>query len=155
MNKVINNRGLELIKKFEGFEGKPYLCPAGVPTIGYGTTYYSGGRKVSLKDKEIDEKQAQAILLSQLTNYVRVVNLYLTSVEKQINDDQFSALVCFAYNVGLSNLQKSTLLKCVLKNPNDECIAAEFKKWIYANGKKLGGLLSRRQEECNLYFTKQ
>jgi lysozyme len=76
------------------------------------------------------------------------------ALTKEVSENQFSALVCFAYNVGIGNLKKSTLLKKVNVNPNDETIAAEFAKWNKAGGKVLNGLVRRRKAEADLYFTK-
>ena len=67
---------------------------------------------------------------------------------------QFDALVSFAYNVGVGNFAKSTLLKKVNANPNDPTIRSEFEKWNKANGRVLKGLVTRRKEEADLYFTK-
>lgn len=153
--KKITPAGIDFIKKSEGFKASPYLCSAGVPTIGYGTTYYPNGKKVTLRDKAITESEALDILLSQVnTKYVPVVNIYIRSVEKQLTDNQFDALVSFAYNLGNGALQKSTLLKLILTNPNNPAIANEFTKWIYADGEKSKGLLMRRQKEVKMYFSK-
>ena len=62
-------KGLELIKKYEGFYAKPYICPAGVPTIGYGATYYPNKIKVTMKDKPITEKEASDLLVQMLKVY--------------------------------------------------------------------------------------
>jgi lysozyme len=74
------------------------------------------------------------------------------ALTKQLNENQFSALVCFAYNVGIGNLKKSTLLRKANINPNDETIAGEFAKWNKAGGKVLNGLTRRRLAEADLYF---
>ena len=146
----ISEIGLELIKKYEGFYSKPYLCPAGVPTIGYGLTYYpSDRRKVTLKDKPITKDIATAMLKE-------VLSIYEGEVKKQVkatlNQNQFDALVSFTYNLGGTNLSKSTLLKKVNANPNDPSISSEFIKWNKAGGKVLAGLSKRRKEEAELYF---
>lgn len=144
-------RGIALIKKYEGFKSKPYLCPAKVPTIGYGATYYPNGTKVKLTDPAITEAYASNLLEVMLRPYERAVDSYCRD---DINQNQFDALVSFAYNLGNSALKGSTLLKKVNKNPNDPAIAKEFAKWVNANGKKLSGLVKRRAEESALYFTK-
>ena len=152
--KKLSPAGIEFIKDCEGFRASPYLCDAGVPTIGYGTTYYPNGKKVTLRDKAITEKEGLDILLFQVnTKYVSVVNNYIRSVEKQLTDNQFDALVSFAYNLGNGALQKSTLLKLVLADPKNPAIAEEFPKWIYADGKKSKGLLIRRLNEVKMYFS--
>jgi lysozyme len=148
----IGSKGLGLIKKFEGFFSKPYLCPAGVPTIGYGLTYYpSDKRKVTLKDKPITEQVASQMLIEVLVIYEKEV---LRFVKKTLTQNQFDALVSFCYNVGGTNLGKSTLLKKININPNDPSIASEFAKWNKAGGRVLAGLVKRRLEESNLYFSK-
>lgn len=149
--KVINQAGINLIKKYEGFRAKPYLCPARIPTIGYGATYYPNGRKVTMNDREITEPQAQAMLIDHLSDFVKHVNRYTSDIK--LTDNQFSALVSFAYNVGIGALQKSTLLKKVRTNPSDKSIHNEFLKWSNANGKQLAGLLKRRTEESYLYHS--
>lgn len=149
--KVINQAGIALIKKYEGFRASPYLCPAGIPTIGYGSTYYPDGRKVSMKDKAITEVEAQNMLIDHLKDFVAHVNRYTAATK--LTDNQFAALVSFAYNVGVVALQKSTLLKKVNKNPLDTSIPSEFKRWAFANGKVLLGLFKRRTEEAKLYLS--
>ena len=145
-----SKNGIELIKKYEGFRSKPYLCPAKVPTIGYGATYYPNGQKVKLSDPAIDEKHASLLLEAMLNPYEKAVDSYCRD---DINQNQFDALVSFAYNLGNSALKSSTLLKKVNANPNDSTIKNEFNKWVYADGIKLNGLVKRRIEESNLYFT--
>ncbi len=145
-----SQKGINLIKKHEDFSAKPYLCPAGVPTIGYGATYYPNEKKVKLKDKSISKKKAEDILKHQLKRYEKAVSRY---VRTEINQNQFDALVAFAYSVGIRNLQHSSLLKRVNKNPKNPKIKREFKKWVYADGKKIRGLIRSRKEEAKLYFS--
>ena len=146
-----SKNGIAFIKKYEGFKSKPYLCPAKVPTIGYGATYYPNGQKVKLADPAIDEKHASLLLEAMLNPYEKAVDSYCRD---DINQNQFDALVSFAYNLGNSALKNSTLLKKVNVNPKDSTIKNEFNKWVYADGIKLNGLVKRRIEESNLYFTK-
>ncbi|WP_282628813.1 lysozyme [Empedobacter sedimenti] len=143
-------KGLELIKKYEGFFAKPYLDPIGIPTIGYGATYYPNKVKVTMKDKPLTEKEASDLLVQMLKVYENQVALLVT---KPINQNQFDALVSFTYNLGATNLSKSTLLKKVNKNPNDPTIANEFMQWVNAGGKKFNGLVKRRKDEAALYFS--
>ena len=142
--------GLELIKKYEGFMAKPYLCPAGVPTIGYGATYYPGGKRVTMNDDPITKERAEDLLRDMLTSYEDGVNRY---AQYQLSQNQFDALVSFAYNLGVGALQKSTLLKKINIDPCDESISNEFKKWVRAGGRVLKGLQKRRAEEAELYFS--
>ena len=147
----ISKKGLDLIKKFEGLKLKPYLCSAGVPTIGYGNTLYENGKKVSLKDTIITEQRATELLSNSLQNLEQHVDSFCRD---DINQNQFDALVSFAFNLGPYNLKSSTLLKKVNKNPNDPTIRNEFMRWTKAGGKVLKGLVERRKCEADLYFSK-
>ncbi len=146
----IGTKGLDLIKSFEGLKLKPYLCPANVPTVGYGSTFYENDKKVKLTDPSITEQRASELLLDSLKGFERYVDSYCRD---DINQNQFDALVSFCYNLGPANLKSSTLLKKANVNPNDPTIAQEFLKWNKAGGKALKGLTKRRQAESNLYFS--
>ena len=143
--------GIEMIKRFEGFRSAPYKCPAGIPTIGYGATFYPKGKKVTMTDKSITEEEATDLLKSMLVSFERYVDSYCIDT---ITQNQFDALVSFCYNLGPANLKASTLLKKVNANPNDESIRAEFMKWVKAGGRTLKGLVTRRTAEADLYFKK-
>ncbi len=145
-----SKKGVDLIKKYEGFSSKPYLCPANVPTIGFGATFYPDGRKVKLTDEPVSEVIAEVILKKQLEKFEQYVDSYSTD---KLNQNQFDALVSFCFNLGPANLKASTLLKKVNANPNDPTIRTEFMKWVKAGGKTLKGLVRRREEEANLYFS--
>lgn len=150
-NKItkVSKDALDLIKKFEGFCAQPYLCPASVNTIGYGSTFYEDGTKVKIDDPPITEQRATQLLLSALKTFEKHVDTY---TRDDITQSQFDALVCFAYNVGVGALKTSTLLKLVNTNPNNPLIKNEFLKWNKAAGKVLKGLTIRRQAEAELYF---
>lgn len=141
--------GLDLIKTHEGCKLKAYLCPAGIVTIGYGNTFYPDGTKVKIEDV-ITQQKANEI-------FKYIVDAFAVKVSKMVNpnlsDNQFSALVSFAYNVGTGTLSKSTLLRKVLKNNKDVSIRDEFMRYVNAKGKILQGLVDRRKDEANLYFT--
>ena len=143
--------GIEMIKTFEGFRSAPYKCSAGVPTIGYGATFYPGGKKVTMTDPSITEEKAVELLANMLVSFEKYVDSYCRD---DINQNQFDALVSFAYNLGPANLKSSTLLKKVNANPEDETITAEFMKWVKAGGNTLKGLVRRREAESQLYFKK-
>lgn len=145
-----SKKGLDLIKKYEGFVSKPYLCPAQIPTIGYGATHYGNGKKVTMKDPAIDEEHASCLLNNMIISYENSVKML---VQKPISQNQFDALVSFTYNLGAANLSKSTLLKKLNADPNDKSIKNEFLKWNKAGGKELNGLTRRRHEEALLYFS--
>lgn len=143
---------LKSIKKFEGCRLTAYADPAtgGEPwTIGWGNTFYQDGSKVKRGDK-ITQPDADALL--QMT-----VDRFATKVDGLIHiavtQNQFDSLISFSYNVGVANLSDSTLLKKVNKNPHDTSIRDEFMRWTKANGKVFPGLVKRRKQEADLYFT--
>jgi len=144
----INQLGIDLIEKFEGFYPKPYLCPAGVPTIGIGSTFYEDGTKVTLNDPEITKERAYQLVSHELSKIGIAIDKL---VAFDINDNQYSSLLSFCYNVGIGNFKSSTLLK--LLNSGD-CIGAseQFIRWNKANGKPLNGLTKRRIAEKELFL---
>jgi lysozyme len=141
---------LSIIKKYEGLKLEAYICPAGVATVGFGSTFYPDGRRVKLGDK-ITLQEAESILLHDIKRFEKEVR---NSVKIEITDNQLSALISFVYNVGASAFRKSTLLKKVNANPTDLTIHNEFMRWTRAGGKVLPGLVKRRAEESKLYFSK-
>ena len=145
----LNARGYDLIKQYEGYSDRPYLCPAGIPTIGFGNTYYPNGSKVKLTDKQITREYANEMLQFVADNFANEVSKSIKSI---ISQNQLNALTSFAYNLGMTNFRNSTLLKKVNANPNDPTIKEEFLKWNKSNGKILQGLINRRRAESNLYF---
>ena len=143
--------GIDLIKKFEGFSSKPYLCPAKICTIAYGATFYPNGKKVTMVDKPVTEAEGVELLKDMLKKFEQYVDSYCIDT---ITQHQFDALVSFCYNLGPANLKSSTLLKKVNTNANDETIREEFMKWTKAGGRTLKGLVTRRTAEADLYFKK-
>lgn len=137
-----SQKGIDLIKKFEGLKLYAYLCPANVWTIGYGTT------KDVKPGMTITEIEAENLLKRDLEKFENQVN----SLNLPFNQNQFDAIVSFTYNLGFGNLKSSTLLKKATANVNDDTIRIEFLKWVYAGGKKLEGLVKRRAAEHKLYF---
>ena len=137
---------MKLIAEFEGFSDRPYYATAeeklkGIVTIGYGNTFYPDGTKVKITDSKIT-KEKGLYILDKLVEKLRIqVKKY---VKKELTKNQEDALVSFAYNVGIGNFSKSTLLKLVNINPNDGMIAKEFLKWNKQAGKDLKGLTNRR-----------
>lgn len=138
----------ELCRRFEGFRNKPYLCPAGIPTIGYGSTYYTSGRKVTLEDSPITEPAARALLMSELEHtYAPGVLRYCPNLISHPN--KLNAIVDFAYNLGVGRLQTSTLRRKLVAEDWDAA-KGELMKWTRGGGKVLPGLVKRRQAECAL-----
>jgi lysozyme len=146
----MNRVGVDLVKSFEGLKLDAYRCSANKETIGYGNTFYEDGSKVNMGDK-ITPERADKLLTFILDKFEDSVKRLVTS---ELNDNQLSAVVSFAYNCGVNNLKSSTLLKKINSNPDDPTIADEFKKWTRANGKVLTGIVKRRDAESTLYFTK-
>jgi lysozyme len=151
---TISDKGIQLIEQFECSGDvtkflKAYLCPAGVWTIGIGTTVYPDGQKVKQGDL-ITKEQAYDYLRFDLAYTEKQVDSYTTD---SINQNQFDALVSFAYNVGTGALKSSTLLKKVNANPSDPTIRKEFERWVHGGGKVLPGLVTRRKAEADLYFS--
>ena len=147
----MTEEGISLIKKYEGCKLTAYKCPAGVWTIGYGNTFYEDGSTVKPGDKITQERADQLFRNILEKKFVEPIRKLIVS---NINDNMFSAIVSFTYNVGIGNLKSSTLLKKVNANPNDQTIALEFKKWVKSAGKVLPGLVRRRESESDLYFKK-
>jgi lysozyme len=144
----LNKEGADLIKEFEGCKLKSYQCSAKKWTIGFGNTFYEDGSPVMPGHAITQEKADQLFEIIANEFAEKVAKL----VPSHITPNQFGALVSFAYNCGIANLQKSTLLKKVNANHNDLTIRAEFAKWNKAGGKVLAGLTRRREAEANLYF---
>jgi lysozyme len=145
---TLNKAGADLIKSFEGCKLKAYQCSAKKWTIGYGNTFFEDGTPVKIGDAITQDKAEKMFALIADEFAGKVAKL----VTSNVTDNQFGSLVSFAYNCGVVNLQKSTLLKKVNVNPNDPTIRAEFMKWNRAGGKVLAGLTRRREAEANLYF---
>ena len=139
----------KVIKEFEGFSSKPYLCPANIPTIGYGNTMYTNGERVTMDDAEIDEKQAEAMLLDTIKTVEKQVKNVL---EVKLKAHQLAALISFTYNVGIGNLSNSTLLAWVNSNPDYSRIPEQFRRWNKGGGKVLNGLVRRREAEVSLWI---
>lgn len=142
---ITNAAGIALIKRFETFQAKAYLCPAGVPTIGYGHT----GSDVRL-GQTITEHQADVILALDLERFERGVTELVAGVE--VTENQFSALVSLAFNIGLDALGRSTLLRKLRTSATAKDVAAEFGKWVHAKGVRLTGLVKRRDAEALLFL---
>lgn len=138
-------KGLDIIKKYEGLRLQAYLCPAGVWTIGHGHT------SNVTPDDEINEAQAEDLLKSDIAP----IEKYLTL---SVNQNQFDALVSLIFNIGIGNFESSTLYRLAKNNVNDIDIPAQFLRWNKArvNGilTELPGLTKRRKEESELYKSK-
>lgn len=141
---IISQKGLDLIKKFEGFSNKEYICPAGKATIGYG--------HVILASESFQEPmtrlEAENLLKKDLEPRQKSLNGFL---KVNLSQNQFDALMSLIYNIGTGNFQKSTLLKFVNDRLFDK-VPDQFRRWSYVNGKVSKGLLNRREEEIKLWL---
>jgi lysozyme len=144
----VNAEGYALIKKFEGCRLKAYKCPANVWTIGYGNTFYEDGTKVKDGDV-ITQQRAEELAKFIIDQFAVTIEPF---IQKPLNDNQFSACVSLAYNIGTSGFKRSSVFKKLNINPNDPTIADSFKLWNKGGGKILAGLVKRRDAEIQLYF---
>jgi lysozyme len=143
----INQDGLNILKNFEGLSLEAYDDGGGVWTIGWGHTKgVKQGQIITLED-------AEKFLLDDLEDAEKAVE---SMVKAELNDNQFSALVCFVFNIGAGQFKTSTLLHILNDGKfgayNVEKAAEQFDKWVFDNGKRLGGLVKRRKAEKDLYL---
>lgn len=140
---ITSDKGIDLIKNFEGFHTKRYICPAGKPTIGYGHLLPKGSTL-----QEIDESTAEQLLFSDLRGVERAIARLVVVPMLQC---QYDALVSFVFNLGAGRLQSSTL-RMKLNRGEYESAADEFPKWVYAGGKRMKGLIRRREAERAMFL---
>jgi lysozyme len=149
----ISSACIKIIKEFEGLELNAYLDPVGIPTIGWGTIRYPNGKKVSLGD-QVSEAEAEAFLKYECDQVAEDVDAILANPVVTVGQNQFDALVCFIYNVGVGAFLESTMLRMLRANDFPRA-AAEFGRWVKGtvNGAKvtLPGLVTRRQKEQALF----
>lgn len=149
MSDVSLDIAVSLCKRFEGFRSKPYLCPANVWTIGYGTTFYRDGKKVQREDPEVSVEQACDLLIFELKEHCLPSVLRLCPVLLE-HEKKLNAVVDFVFNLGAGRLQMSTLRRKI--NIKDWPGAKiELSRWVYGGGKVLPGLVKRRAAEAALF----
>lgn len=136
-----------LCVRFEGFFARPYICPAGVPTIGYGTTYYLDGRRVLLTDAPITREHALVLLRHQLRSIY--VPGTLSACPNLDTPQRLAAIADFAYNCGVGALRSSTLRKRIFAGQWDD-VPAQLRRWNRGGGVVLRGLALRREAEIDL-----
>ncbi|MBP7189832.1 MAG: lysozyme [Rickettsiaceae bacterium] len=144
MHRFTSSDGIEFVKSFEGFKDRPYLCPAGILTIGYG--------HVISKDENynvISDDYAMELLQRDLFISERAV---LRNINVALSQMQFDALVSFTFNLGSGVLQRSTLRQKINYGATLADIRAEFLRWIYSKGLILHGLVKRRSLEADMYL---
>ena len=138
---------LALMRRFEGLYLTPYLCPAGVPTIGYGATYYEDGTRVTLIDAAITRDRAEQLLIWMVrTVYLPQVMRLCPGID---NPQRLAAIIDFTFNLGASALKNSTLRRKINESLWDQ-VPAEIRKWVRGGGKVLRGLVIRREAEAVL-----
>jgi lysozyme len=144
----VNAEGYALLKRFEGCRLKAYKCPAAVWTIGFGNTFYEDGTKV--KDGDVITQQRAdelaKFIVEQFADSIRLM------IKQPLTENQFSACVSLAYNIGTGGFKKSSVLKKLNVSPQDQTIADSFRLWNKGGGKILPGLVRRREAEIALYF---
>ena len=141
----LTDEGLALIKRFEGFSPEIYDCPAGWPTIGYGHVVRDAERERFADG--IDEATAEALLRRDVESAERAV---LRLIRVPLEDGRFDALSSFTFNLGSGALQRSTLRRKVNREEHD-AVPRELRRWVWAGGRKLKGLVRRRGAEAELY----
>jgi len=142
----ISNKGLEFIKKNEGFQAKAYP-DAGGYSIGYGTFLYSPQLMAKYKNTTITKEEGEALMVPNLQTITQEINQH---VKVPLTQNQFDALADFCYNLGCDSLTESILLK-LLNQKNYQNAAIEFGKWIHSEGVIVPGLVARRNEEKELF----
>ena len=142
---ILNEKGYKALHSREGLKLKPYLDTRGVPTIAMGNTYYLDGKSVTMKDKPLTLKEAENLAKIVADDFAKVVN---DSLKREVNQNQFNALVSLAYNIGKTAFKNSTVLRLVNLNPCDKAIGPAFMMWT-----KNKELISRRKSEVEQYYS--
>lgn len=137
-----------LARRFEGLFLRPYLCPAGIPSIGYGATRYPNGLRVSLLDAPITKERAEELLLWELRKCLRIT-MQLCAELNFWGERAVAAIVDFTFNLGSGKLASSTLRKKIMADDRHGA-KLELMKWVYGGGRRLKGLEIRRTAECAL-----
>ena len=133
----------------EGFESAPYPDSGGVATIGYGTTFYPNGTRVTFKDEPITKEQAWSYLEYHCNMVAKQIE---PLIKVKLNQNQIDALITFVYNIGIGEFKTSTLLKVINKTPYDFlAVKNQWLRWVYDDGVKKNGLIKRRNVEFLLY----
>lgn len=138
-----------LCRRFEGFRATPYLCPAGVPTIGYGATHYLDGRRVLLTDPPLTQAGAERLLLRQIERDYLPAVLRLCPTLAGETPERLAAIVDFTFNLGEGRLRASTLRRRIQAGRWDD-VPDELAKWVIGGGVVLRGLVARRKAEAAL-----
>ena len=143
------DEGLAIIKESEGWSSTPYRCPANVPTIAWGSTRTDKNKKVTMKHPKVNEEIGEAYLRYELQHVEHAIQRLLPV---ELTPNQFSAVSSWAYNLGTGALQRSTMRQCILREEHEEA-ADQMLRWVFAGGRKLPGLVTRRYRERELYLS--
>jgi lysozyme len=140
----------KLCRQFEGLRLEPYLCPAGIPTIGYGSTKYPNGTPIKISDAAISEQTAEMMLGHEVEYFVsataRICPILLAQPPNKL-----AAIADFSFNLGVGRLKQSTLRRCINKEEWEES-GDQLLRWVWAAGRKLPGLVKRRHVERALFL---
>lgn len=148
---MINDAALGIIKRFEGWRPHVYRCPAGIPTIGWGSIWDIDGNRVTMDHPPIDELRGASLLTRELRH---VEGAIAKLIKFSLVPNQLGALASFTFNLGSGRLQSSTL-RAKLNRGDIQGAADEFPKWRRAGGKILNGLVRRRAEERALFLREE
>lgn len=144
---MFSYKAVELIKEFEGFSKRPYLCPAGYWTIGYGRVLTP--EEIAIKDKLITTEEAETIyVIKKLFLDYRIISPF---VRRSLHYLSWDAIMSLVYNIGTKRFLASTLLRKINYNQLEEA-GDQFLRWIYAGGKVLPGLVKRRKKEREIFL---
>lgn len=137
----------DIARRFEGKSLTPYICPAGVWTIGYGATRDLNGRRVTASTPPITDQEAEELLARDLAEAARAVDRLIAV---PLSPDEKAALTDFVFNLGAGSLKASTLRRWLNDGEYDE-VPAQLMRWVFAGGRKLVGLVRRRSAECEVW----
>lgn len=137
-----------LCRHFEGFSSKPYLCPAGYWTVGYGSTYTKDGKPVTKDTASVTKEQADELLNLDLARFLRET-LAICPTLAAHSPNRVAAILDFVYNLGPTRFRGSTLRKRI-QSERWQDVPTELRKWVFGGGKRLPGLVRRREAEAAL-----
>ena len=151
-NIKFSQAAVDLIAKFEGYRSKPYLDSVNIPTIGYVTTFYEDGKKVTMNDAPINEARAKEILLHYFNEHM--LPDFQKYILVELEQHKIDALACLVYNIGNNGFKTSSVLKDINNNITSGAVIKEhWNAWNKAGGKVIPGLVTRRGKEFD-YFEK-
>ena len=147
---TLDDAGFKFLAKYEGLVLHPYRDVGGVPTIGYGSTFYADGTPVKIGDPSITAEQAQELLIKTSPQYANAVHNWTVPT---LNQNQFNALFSLVYNIGTGGFKGSTVLKLVNKQDYSNNLLNAFLMWDKVDHVINGDLHQRRIDEYNLFIS--